>query len=323
MKIFRQFTAGVAATAFALSISASAIAAWPNKTIEFIIPWGAGGGADIEGRLLAKEMGKVLGVPVIAINKVGAGGAKAYTHTKNAKPDGYTVVWNSLSVLTSTNIGNTTFKHDALDHIGQVEFQPLPFAVRSDAKWKTFNEFVKDCKKNPGKYKVANSGTGSSTHLGALALMTASKCKVIHLPVGVKRRNATVLSGEAHAMVAPLTGAVRLAKAKKIRLLVIPTEARNKVIPKVPTAKELGYKALIHFFRGLSVPKGTPKAVKDKLARAMVAAAESKAFRKLAKKKGFTIEPLAVDAFGKMLAKENKNVVAIMTKAGILGMKRK
>ena len=167
MKLSRYFFAGVAA--IALSISASAYAAWPNKTIEFIIPWGAGGGADIEGRLLAKEMGKVLGVPVIAINKVGAGGAKAYTHTKNAKPDGYTVVWNSTSILTTTNIGNTSFGPDALDHIGQVEFQPLPFAVRADAKWKTFKEFVDDCRKNPGKYKVANSGTGSSIPISCVA----------------------------------------------------------------------------------------------------------------------------------------------------------
>ncbi|MEQ8193172.1 MAG: tripartite tricarboxylate transporter substrate binding protein [Rhodospirillales bacterium] len=322
----RLFGLGLAALAFSFSpsfIPAAHAADWPAKPIEFIIPFGAGGGADIEGRLLAKEMGKILGIQFVPINKPGAGGAKTYTYLKNAKPDGYTVAWSSTSVLTATNIGNVPFKHDAMDHIGQVEFQPLPFAVKGNAKWKTFKDFVADCRKNPGKLKIANSGTGSATHLGALALMNAAKCKVIHLPVGVKRRNATVLSGEADAMVAPLTAAVRLAKAKKIRLLAIPADSRNRVIPDVPTAKELGYKATVHFFRSLSVPKGTPADVQQKLVRAMIAAAESKPFRALSKKAGFTIEPLTGDRFDKMLRAEDKNVIGIMKSAGLLGAKSK
>ena len=111
-------------------------AEYPNKPIKFIIPFGAGGGADIEGRLLAKGMSKVFGVPVVPINKPGAGGAVTYTFVKNAKPDGYTIAWNSTSVLTTTNIGNVSFKYNALDHVGRVEMQPLPLAVRADAKLK-------------------------------------------------------------------------------------------------------------------------------------------------------------------------------------------
>jgi tripartite-type tricarboxylate transporter receptor subunit TctC len=304
-------------------IPAAHAAEWPSKPIEFIIPFGAGGGADIEGRVLAKEMGKILGTAIVPINKPGAGGAKTYTYVKNATPDGYTIAWSSTSILTTTNIGNVPFKHDALDHIGQIEFQPLPFAVKGDATWKTFKEFVAACRKNPGTLKIANSGTGSATHLGALALMNAAKCKVIHLPVGVKRRNATVLSGEAHAMVAPLTGAVRLAKAKKIRLLAIPAESRNRVIPDVPTAKELGFDAHVHFYRGLSVPKGTPGEIKQKIARAMIAASESKTFRALSEKSGFTVAPLTAGQFDTMLAAEDKNVISIMKSAGLLGAKSK
>ena len=84
-------------------------AEFPERAIEFVIPFGAGGGADIEGRLLAKEMSKVLGQPVVAVNKPGAGGAVTYTYVKNAKPDGYVVAWNSTSILTTTNIGNVNF----------------------------------------------------------------------------------------------------------------------------------------------------------------------------------------------------------------------
>ena len=298
-------------------------AEYPNKPIKFIIPFGAGGGADIEGRLLAKGMSKVFGVPVVPINKPGAGGAVTYTFVKNAKPDGYTIAWNSTSVLTTTNIGNVSFKYNALDHVGRVEMQPLPLAVRADAKWNSFKEFVKDCQKNPGKIKIANAGTGSSTHLGAVVLTHATSCKVIHLPVGIKRRNASVLSGEAHAMVAPLTGAVRLAKAGKIRILVIPGSKRNKVIPNVPTAKELGFKAEMEFFRGLSVPKGTPAIIKAKIANAMMRSARSKAFTALGKKKGFTIAPMDSSAFETYLKSQNTLVSGVMKQAGIYQSKRK
>lgn len=313
----------LAALVFLATGSPSASAGYPDKPIQFIIPFGAGGGADIEGRLLAKSMSKILGVSIVAVNKPGAGGAVTYTYVKNAKPDGYTVAWNSTSILTTTNIGNVDFTHNALDHVGRVEFQPMPFVVRADSKWKTFNDFVADCKKNPNTYKVANSSTGSATHLAAIAMTSAAKCKVIHLPLGIKRRNAGLLSGEADAMAAPLTGAIRLSRAGKFRILTVPSEQRNAVIPNVPTMKELGYSAVIDLFRGLSVPKGTPGSVKTKLADAMTKAARSSSFMKLAKKKGFTVEPMGPKAFGGYLSKMDQGVISIMKSAGIYQSKKK
>ena len=297
--------------------TASTAADFPSGPIEFVIPFGAGGGADIEGRLLAKEMSNVLGVSVTPVNKPGAGGAITYTYIVNAKPDGYTVAWNSTSVLTTTNLGNTDFDYDAMDHIGRVEFQPQPFVVKAEAPWQTFNDFIADCKENPDTYKVANSGTGSATHTAAIALMNASSCQVIHLPKGIKGRNASVLSGEADAMVAPLTGAIKLAKAGKLRILVVPTAERNAVIPDVPTAGELGYDAELDLFRGLSVPPGTPSAIKGVLANAMRQAALSDAFMALAEKKGFTVSPSGPEEFSSYLSQEDAKVKEILKGAGL------
>jgi len=263
-----------------------------------------------------------LGCPS-AVNKVGGGGAVTYTHVKNAAPDGYTIAWNSTSILSTTNIGNVNFKYSALDHLGRVEYQPMPIAVRADSKWKTLTDFVRDCKKAPGTLKIANSGTGGATHLAAIAIENAIDCKVIHLPVGIKRRNATLLSGEAEAMVAPLTGAFNLNKAGKIRLLGVPSAKRNAKVPDVPTTGELGYKADIELFRGLSVPKGTPDTIKAILSDAMVKAAKSKAFMGLSDKKGFTVEPLGTADFEALLVKENAKVQAIMESAGLYQSKVK
>lgn len=323
-KFTRRSVVAVAAAAFAVAgFSGQSKAAFPEKAIQFIIPFGAGGSADIEGRLLADEMSKVLGVPVVPVNKPGGGGAVTYTFVKNAKPDGYTVAWNSTSILTSSAIGNMPFNHAALDHIGQVEFQPMPFAVKGNAPWQTMKDFADYCKANPGKVKIATSGTGSATHIASLAVMNAIGCTGIYLPVGVKRRNATVLSGEAQAMNAPLTAAKNLAKAKKIRLLAMPSAKRNAVAPDVPTMAEAGFPAELDLFRGLSVPKGTPDGIKNKLFDAMKTAANSAAFTGLAKKKGFTIAPMAPAEFAGMLAKEDAKVVAIMKGAGLYQSKAK
>ena len=268
-------------------------------------------------------MANVLGVPVVAINKPGAGGAVTYTFVKNSKPDGYTVAWNSTSILTSTNIGNVPWDYTALDHIGRVHFQPLVVAVNAKSKWKTAKDFVADCKKKPNTLKIGHAGTGSTTHLTAVVFTSMTGCKAILVPLGVKRRNAALLSGEVDAMGAPLTGAIRLAKANKFRIITHITGKRNPAIADVPTMKELGYDISFDHFRGLSVPKGTPAAVKAKLVDAMTKAANSKAFMKLAKTKGFTIDPSGPKEFGTMLAKRDKIVADIMKATGIYKSKKK
>lgn len=309
--------AGLAVGA-AVALAGGAMAQdYPAGPIEFVIPFGAGGGADIEGRLLAKEMEKHLGVKLIPVNKTGGGGAVTYTYIKNSEPDGMRVAWNSSSVLTTTNLGNTDFDYSAMDHVGMVEYQPQPFVVRADAKWQSLKEFAEDCAASPGTLKIANSGTGSSTHAAAIALVEALGCEVIHLPKGIKGRNKSVLNGEADAMIAPLTGALKLTKAGKLRILASLSSERNPVIPDVPTAKELGYDVVLDLFRGLSVAKGTPKEIKDKLAEAMTKAAQSQGFMDLAGKSGFTVAPMGPDSFDAFLVDEDAKIKGIFMSAGL------
>jgi tripartite-type tricarboxylate transporter receptor subunit TctC len=319
MKVLQFLSAGVVAAGIAAG--ASAASAFPNGPIEFVIPFGAGGGADIEGRLLAEKMSEELGVPITPVNRPGAGGAVTYTYIKNAKPDGRTIAWNSTSVLTTTNLGNTDFPYDAIDHVGRVEYQPQPFVVRGDAKWQSFEEFVANCKASPGTLKVANTGTGSATHTGAVMLMDAAGCEVIHLPKNIKTRTKSLLNGEADAMIAPLTEAVNLEKAGKLRILLMPTDERSALYPDIPTARERGFDAAMDLFRGLSVPPGTPDDIKAKLADAMTKAANSPEFKKLAAAKGFTIAPMDHKEFEVYLRAENDKVRKVFEAAGLLKMK--
>ncbi len=322
--ILTKVTAIAVASAFVLpALFTSPAKAFPDGPIAFIIPFGAGGGADIEGRLLAKEMSKVLGVPVVPINKTGGGGAVAYTYTKNSDANGQTVVWNSLSILTTTNIGNVPFDYSALDHVGQVEYQPMPLVVSAKSKHKTLKSFMDACKAAPGKLKMAFAGFGSGTHLFGLAMMNEAGCKPALLPVKAPKRNAVLLSGEADIASHIFTNPVKLVKAGKLRFLVISSGKRSPQAPDVPTATELGYNVNLDLFRGLSVPKGTPAATIAKLADAMTKAANSKAFQDFGKKKGFTIETLGPKAFDKKLAGGDKIVKKARKPAGIYRSKTK
>jgi tripartite-type tricarboxylate transporter receptor subunit TctC len=309
--------------AFALLVSNQARADWPNKAIEFIIPFGAGGGADIEGRLIAKAMSKELGQPVVPINKPGGGGAITYTYVKNSKPDGYTLAWNSTSILTTTNIGNVPFDYTAMDHIGQVAQQPVPFVVKKSARWDTLKEFMAECKAKPKTLKVAFAGFGSATHLAGVAMTQLSGCKPIMLPVKAPDRRKMILSGETDAAVDIFFVPLKLVKAGKMKFLAISSGKRNPAAPNVPTAREIGMDMEFDLFRGLSVAKGTPVAIKNKLETAMIKAANSPAFSKRMKKLKLTLAPMGQKEFAVKLAKANANIVSIMKQAGMYQAKAK
>ncbi len=313
----------LSAAAATLLFSGAAKAEWPEKSIEFVIPFGAGGGADIEGRLIAKAMSKILGQPVVPVNKPGGGGAITYTYVKNSKPDGYTLAWNSTSILTTTNIGNVPFKYTALDHIGQVAQQPIPFVVKKSARWNTLKEFMDECKAKPNTLKVAFAGFGSATHMAGVAMTQLSGCKAIMLPVKGPDRRKMILSGETDAAVDIFFVPLKFVKAGKMKFLAISSGRRNPATPDVPTAKELGLNMEFDLFRGISVAKGTPQAIKDKIEAAMIKAANSKSFAGRMKKLKVTLAPMGQKEFAAKLAAANANIVGIMKKAGIYQSKAK
>ena len=268
-------------------------------------------------------MSKELGQPVVPVNKPGGGGAITYTYVKNSKPDGYTLAWNSTSILTTTNIGNVPFDYKALDHIGQVAQQPVPFVVKKSARWNTLKEFMDECKAKPNTLKVAFAGFGSATHLAGVAMTQLSGCKPIMLPVKAPDRRKMILSGEADAAVDIFFVPLKLVKAGKMKFLAISSGKRNPNAPNVPTGKELGMDMEFDLFRGLSVAKGTPVSIKNKIESAMLKAANSKAFSDRMKKLKLTLAPMGQKEFAIKLAKANTNIVNIMKQAGIYKVKAK
>ena len=302
---------------FSLSSTISAADKYPSQPVNFLIPFGAGGSADVMGRILSKNTEPFLGQPIVPINKPGAGGALMYTYVKDSKPDGYTVAWNSSSIVTVTNIGNVKYSYDAFDYVVRIGYTSMPIVVMADKPWKTFKEFIAYAKKNPNKIKIGNAGTWSATHLTAVAMAKATGAKFIHVPLGAKRRVPSLLGGEVEAICVPLPEAAAHAKAGKVRILVVSTEKRDPSFPEVPSMKELGYNVAIDLFRGISVPKGTPQNVIKTLAKAFKKGAMQKGFQEIAKKKGFNVSLLDKEEFEKYLKKQNDFIAKTMKEAGL------
>jgi len=292
-------------------------AEYPTKPVSFLIPFGVGGSADVMGRVLATGTKPSLGQPIVPINRPGAGGGIMYTALKGSKADGYTVGWNSTSILTSTNIGNVPFKYDAFEHVCRIGFTSMPLAVKADSPWKTFKELMAYAKSNPGKIKIGNAGTGSGTHLVAVLVEKEMGVKVVHVPLGGKRRVPSLLGGEVEAICVPLPEAAPQVQAGMIRLLAVPTKMRDPKFPEIPTMTEEGCPVILELFRGISVPKGTPKAVIQKLEKSFEMGAQNQDFMKVANKKGFNISFQGSQDFEAYL-KEQNDIVAKALKIGNL-----
>jgi len=291
---------------------------YPTKPINFLIPFGAGGSADLMGRALGNGAAKILGQPVVPINKPGAGGGLMYAALKQAAPDGYTLGWNSTSILTTTNMGNVPFKYDAFDNICNIGFTAMPIAVRADAPWKTFQEFADYGKKNPGKVKIGNAGTGSGTHLTAVLMATVVGMQAIHVPLGAERRISSLLGKEVEAVCVPLPEIAPQVQAGQARILAMSTEQRDPAFKDIPTMKELGYPAVMELFRGISAPKGTPADIVKKLETAFQKGAQDPEFIELSKKNGFNIDFKGKAEFEKYLKVQNDNVAEAIKVSGLL-----
>lgn len=291
---------------------------YPSKPINFLIPFGAGGSADVMGRVLAQATEKYIGQPFVPINKPGAGGGIMYSALKASKPDGYTLGWNSTSILTCTIIGNVPFSYDAFENICSIGFTSMPIAVRSDAPWKTFKELVDYAKNNPEKVKIGNAGTGSATHLVAAVIENDLGLKVIHVPLGAERRIASLLGGEMEAICVPLPEVAPQVEAGKARVLVMPSEKRDPSFRDIPTLKELGYPIAIELFRGISAPQGTSGDVIQKLEEAFKKGAQESSFVQVAKKNGFNINFLGKKEFEKYLKEQHALITRAYKACGLI-----
>ncbi len=279
---------------------------WPEKPVELINPFGAGGAADIQARKLAEIISRDLGQPLIVRNVTGAGGAIAYNEVYRAKPDGYTMIWYSGAINTLAARKQIKFDYQAFEHIAGVGIETIAISVNKTAPWKDFKEFIQYIKQNPGKVTIGNSGIGSVTHMVPVLLASKLNTQVIHVPFGTGLAVAALMGGKIDASSQHPAEILSQVKAGEVRVLAVSSEKRINIWPEVPTMKESGVEVVFDQWRGFAAPKGTPKFIIEKMAAIVKKAVESKEWIDFASSVGTTPQYRDPVSFFKFVAEIDK-----------------
>ena len=301
----------------AVCLAAAPAAAFPDKPVEMTVLFGAGSAADLLARRLAELAGKDLGQPVAVVNRTGAGGALGYAHVKGQSPDGYALVWNSNSVSTAYHAGNMKFDYTAFAGVAALTSEPVSLAVKVDAPWKDIRDLLAHAKAHPGQVRLGNSGRGSFTHLMAVALENRTGVKLTHVPFGRELAVTTVLGDKIEASVQLPAEIMTQVTGRQVRVLAITGDKRLASLPDVPTLKESGLDLTMSLWRGIAVPKGTPKAVIARLEHAFTRAAQSAEFREFAARMGAVVEVRSARDFDASIARDDRDIAALMEQIGL------
>jgi tripartite-type tricarboxylate transporter receptor subunit TctC len=292
---------------------AAASTAFPGgKPIEMTTLFGAASASTQTARVLADGMAKVLGAPVPVLDKPGAGGAVGYMYLSQQKADGHSVVWSSNSISTTFHSGQLPFDYKNFEHVARVTVENPALAVKADSPWKTLKELIEYAKANPDKVRVGNSGQGSQTHIASVALFSSVGAKIIPVHRTGGQATADLLAGRIEVVVQFPQAVIPHVKSGDLRALALLSTIPDPVFPDVKSAKAQGYNIDMPLWRGIAVPKGTPKAVIAKLQDAIKKTVESAEFKDAGQKIGFTPAYQPSDAFTRTIAEDDKRTAAVI-----------
>jgi len=256
----------------------SAAQLFPSKPVHIIVPFPAGGPADLFGRVLAQGMSNALGQPVLVENVSGVGGVLGVDRAAKSAPDGYTLALNSSSAVSIAPFAMAKYPFDPLKDLTLLTtvvrvpevlvVNPAVLPVNSLA------ELIDYARKNPGKVNFGSAGAGTITHLAGELLKVEAKIDMVHIPYkGAAPAVTDLLSGQVQMGVFDVPVLLPHIKAGKLRALALTSAKRSSALPDVPTTVELGYgKVNSDNWYGLIGPGGLPPAVASRLRNAAVAA---------------------------------------------------
>lgn len=290
-----------------------------NKPIELTVLFPAGTSADVTARVLAEGISRQLNTNIVVVNRPGAGGAIGYKYMAAQTPDGHHIVWNSNSISTSYHAGMLAFDYKEFDLVAQVQVETPLLVVKAEAPWKGLREFVAAAKANPGKITVGNSGVGSHTHMTSISLFKAAGAEVVDVPFGAAQVIPSLLGGHVQAVVQLPGALVSHVKAGNLRVLAALSAKRDPAFPEVPTAREQGINIGAELWRGIAVPKGTPKKIITRLEDAIRRTVASPEFARSCERLAVTPAFLPAAEFGKVVAREDAEIAQLMQ---LLGLKK-
>jgi len=292
---------------------------FPEKPINYIIPFNPGGESDITARAQQKPLEEALGVNIVIQYKIGGGGALGWQELVNSKPDGYTVAGFNLPhiILQPLMSSDTGYKTEQVAPIYLFQATPNILAVRKDSDIKTVDDFVKYAKANPGAVTISGSGSYSANHLGVLEFNKAAGIETTYVPAsGSGDAVPQLLGGHITALMTYTT--MGITNSKDMRILAVASEKRVPALPDVPTFKELGYDYVEGAYRGIAGPPGMSDEVVKILADANQKVNENPEYRKKLENMGFEILDIGPEESKKLIAEKMEYYAEILKELGLI-----
>ena len=251
--------------ALVATLASASFAQYPERAINYVIPFVPGGESDITARLQGRVSSRLTGKEFIVQNKAGAGGALAWGQLNSMPNDGYTIVGSNLPHLILQPLeGQVPYKTEDIVNVFFFQYTADALVVAADSPYKTFADLMAAAKASPDKITIAGSGTNSANHMAYQRLGLQGKVKMTYIPFKGTGDLTTALLGK-HVDAAMSYPTFAVANKEKIRVLAVATQSRIPQFPNSPTFKELGFDWVDGAYRGIAVPKSTPEATRKQL----------------------------------------------------------
>lgn len=309
--------------ALAAAVALPALAAYPERPIQIIVPWDAGGGTDISARIFAAGLEKELGVPVNVVNRSGGSGVVGHAAIANAEPDGYTLGVGSPELAFLKTVGLADITPASFTLISRITVIPAGVTVKADAPWKTLGELLDAVRKEPpGTFTASGSGQGGSWHMAIAGLLASQGMETDRIKWIPSRGGAPALKDLTAGGITMFTGSPiegkALIEAGQVRALAVMGPTRSPVFPDVPTLKEtVGSDWTYENWFGFIGPKGLPPEIVKRLAEAGAKAHASAEVQDALKARG--VQPLwdGPEAFATFAAEFEVKAAGILRRLGL------
>jgi tripartite-type tricarboxylate transporter receptor subunit TctC len=313
---------GLAAVALAALAGTPASAAYPERPITIIVPWGAGGGTDATARILATLMEQRLGVPVSVVNRTGGSGVVGHSAIATAPPDGYTLGIVTVEIGMMHWQGLTDLTYEDYTPLALYNEDPAGLQVRSDSEWETAQAVLDAVKASPGEHKVSGTGQGGIWHLALAGMLEEAGIDPNAAPwvpsQGAAPGLQDLVAGGVDIVTCSVPEAQALLEAGRVKSLAVMSAERNPTFPDVPTLKEAtGLDWTIAAWRGIAGPADLPQEVVDVLVPVLKEIHDGQEFRDFMAQRGFGVVWRDPEGFREYMAGSNEALGSVMKAVGI------
>jgi tripartite-type tricarboxylate transporter receptor subunit TctC len=319
--LMRKFAiTAIAAVSLAIASQAGFAQEYPSHAVRVVIPFAAGAGTDLTGRIVSQELSKRLGQQFYVENKPGAAAQLGTDLVAKSQPDGYTLLWtvtDGLSVLPAVKTVPYAIPDD-FAFIGSIAQQPSAVTINTKWPFKTIAELVAYAKANPGKLNFGSAGVGSAPQLGIALMSVAADIKMVHVPfAGLGPATNALIAGTVDVGLVTPAQVKPHVDAGALRALAVTSSKRSRLLPDVPTLQETGLNVTAVVAYGLTAPAHTPAPIVSRLRSTFDAVTKDKAVTDHFRELGFELEPLIGDAYRDFIVKDLAQWRSVAKAAGI------